>query len=145
MVCFCAVFGIHSHLPLTWRMSLKSLLLPKVVGRSERVTGHALSQFPLQGSLPQTIRLKLVPPLAFSLGICCLPFFFYKSKLKVTWGQCGRKVFIQVRQEHGSSFPLFYWAPVRTMWENCRAYWGQMFASKSMYVSMFLQLHPFCA
>lgn len=38
--------------------------------------------------------------------------FFYKSKLKVTWGQCGRKVFIQVRQEHGSSFSSFFTGPL---------------------------------
>lgn len=31
------------------------------------------------------------------------------------------------------------------LWESCWAYWGQMFASKSVYVSVFLQLHSFCA
>ena len=48
-----------------------------------------------------------MPPLALSLGICSLPFFFYKSKLKVTWGQCGRKVLRLGRNmQYFSSFLL---------------------------------------
>lgn len=86
---FCSVFRLL--ISLRWRMRPLEILTAQGTGHLGQVTGGKLSQFPLQGFLLQTY-LKLVSCLTLSLGICSLAFFFFKSKLKITQGQSGRKV-----------------------------------------------------
>lgn len=131
-------------LTLTWRMSLKACCRPRY-WPVRAGDGTRAQLVPLARPLPQTIRPQACATFSiFSWHLFFCHFFFYKANWKVTWGQCGRKVFIQVRQEHGSSFP-FLLGPCEDDVGELQGILGQMFASKSMYVSMFLQLHPFCA